>query len=217
MIKKTNQILTLAELPKSLPVVEITVPEKVYITLMEMRTKTYTLSVQEGDNVKVGQLSGERNGVWFTQPIFSTVSGTVGKVVKKFTYTGKKTECLEIINDFKEEYAKRVVERTDETVSKLTKAEVIEIIKENGVKGLGGGGFPSYIKMDTDKPIDIIILNGVECEPYLTADYQAMTKDAYQIFQGLEYVMNAMGTTKAIIGIKENKESLIKSMKDIKN
>ncbi|QVK21320.1 RnfABCDGE type electron transport complex subunit C [Mycoplasmatota bacterium] len=216
MIRKTNQIKTLEELPKSLPTVQITVPEKVYITLMEMRTRKYTLSVVEGDYVKIGQIIGERDGGYFTQPIFSTVSGTVGKVIKKFTYTGKKTECLEIINDFKEEYAERVLERTDEAISKLSKAEIIEIIKENGVKGLGGGGFPSYVKMDTDKPIDVIILNGVECEPYLTADYQAITKDAYQMFKGLEYVMQAMGTKRGIIGVKRTKHALLKALTEVK-
>ncbi|XMB86475.1 RnfABCDGE type electron transport complex subunit C [Mycoplasmatota bacterium WC44] len=216
MIRKTSQIKTIDELSKSLPTIEIPAPDKVYITLMEMRTKTYTLTVEEGDYVKVGQNIGERNGGYFTQPIFSTVSGTVGKIVKKFNYSSKKVECLEIINDFKGEYAERVKERSDAEIKNLKKAEMIEIIKENAVKGLGGGGFPSYIKMATDAPIDTIVLNGVECEPYLTADYQAMKNDAYQIFKGLEYVMQAMGTKKAIIGVKETKTELLKSLKEVK-
>jgi len=216
MIRKTNQIRTLDELPKSLPTVSIDVPEKVYVTLMEMRTKTYTLSVAEGDQVKIGQIIGERDGGYFKQPIFSTVSGTVGKVVKKFTYSSKKTECLEIINDFKEEYAPRVKERADSEISKLTKEQIVEIVKENGVKGLGGGGFPAYIKLNTNDPIDVIILNGVECEPYLSADYQVIMKDSFEIFKGLEYVMQAMGTKRAIIGVKETKEKLLQKLIEVK-
>ncbi len=217
MIKKTDQIVTIDELAKNLPTIEIDAPEKVYITLNEMRTRSYELTVQEGDSVKVGQIIGERNAGYFTQPIHSTVSGTVGKVVKKFTYSSKKTEVLEIENDFKDTYDERVKTRSDEVIAGMSKNEMVDIIKENSVKGLGGAGFPTYIKMATDAKIDYIVLNGVECEPYLTADYQVMQNDAVEIFKGLEYVMQAMGTEKSLIGVKETKVELIKSLRKIKD
>lgn len=217
MIKRTDQIVTIDELANNLPTIEMKAPEKVYITLNEMRTRSYELTVSEGDYVRVGQIIGERNGGYFTQPIHSTVSGTVGKVVKKFTYSSKKTEVLEITNDFKDELDDRVKTRTDEEIAGMSKEDIIEIVKENGVKGLGGAGFPTYIKMATDAKIDYIVLNGVECEPYLTADYQVMKNDAYEIYKGLEYVMNAMGTEKSIIGVKETKVELIKSLREVKD
>ncbi len=217
MIKKTDQIVTIDELAQSLPTIKISAPEKVYITLKEMRTRSYELTVSEGDQVMVGQIIGERDGGYFTQPIFSTVSGTVGKIIKKFTYTSKKTECLEILNDFNETVADRVQTRSDKEISDLTKDQMVEIIKENGVKGLGGAGFPTYIKMTTDAKIDVIVLNGVECEPYLTADYQVMQNDAAEIFTGLSYVMNAMGTTRSIIGVKDTKVKLLASLRKVKD
>lgn len=216
MIKKTDQVATKFELLNPLPEIELTVPEKVYITLMEMRTKSYELTVNEGDYVKVGQLIGERNGGYFTQPIFSTVSGTVGKVVKKFTYSGKKAECLEITNDFKEVMDERIQERTDEEIDNLTKDQVVEIIKNNGIKGLGGAGFPTYIKLATDAKIDCLVINGVECEPYITPDMMVMQKNAFEIFKGLEYLMKAMNTPKAILGVKETKVELLDALEKIK-
>ncbi len=216
MIKKQNQVATKQELLNPLPTIEITVPEKVYITLMEMRTKSYELTVSEGDTVKVGQMIGERNGGYFTQPIFSTVSGTVGKIVKKFTYSGKKAEVLEITNDFKDTYDERINERTEEAIAKLTKDEIVEIVRENGIKGLGGAGFPTYIKLASDAKIDCLVINGVECEPYITPDYMAMKNNAYEIFKGLEYLMNGLNIPKSLLGVKETKVELLDALEEIK-
>ncbi len=215
MIRKTNKITVDEKLRKNLPTVEIDPPEKVYITLIEMRLNSYELDVKEGDKVKLGECIGVKDGGFFTENIFSTVSGTVGQIVKKFNYSGKKVECLEIINDFQETKADTIKERTDQEIAQLTKDQFVDIIKDNGIKGLGGGGFPTYIKFATDAKIETIVLNGIECEPYMSADYQLVKKNSYEIFGGLKYAMNSMGISKGIIGVKETKKALLKALRKV--
>lgn len=216
MIKKTLQIATIDEYAHGLPNLPLEQPEKVYISLIEMRINSYTLTVEQGDTVKMGQVIGERQAAFFTEPIISTVSGTVGEIVKKFNYTGKKQEFIEIINDFQDTPCERFTDLSDVEIAKLSKQEIIDKIHANGVKGLGGAGFPTYIKLSTTDPIKYIVVNGVECEPYLTSDYQAMQKDAYEIFKGIEITMQAMNAEQAIIGIKNNKKTLIQHLNQAK-
>lgn len=216
MIKKTNQIVTIEEYAKSLPVIELAKPEKVYISLMEARVVSYELFVNEGDTVKLGQIIGEKKASFFSEPIYSTVSGTVGPIVKKFLYTGKKADTLEIISDGLDTPDERFTELSDLEVAQLSRDEIIQLVKANGVKGLGGAGFPTYIKLDTKDSIDYLVINGVECEPYLTADYQAMKEDAYEIFKGIEIALTGAGAEKAILGIKETKVALLQHLIEAK-
>ncbi len=214
-MKKTRTI-DAHDVPYSLPMIPIDAPEVVYITLGELRTKSYTLNVQEGDQVYLGTQLGTLDGGYFIQPVFSTVSGTVGKIVKKFIYSGKVAEVLEIHNDFKDTFDPRKTDLSEAQISALTREEIIELAKNNAVKGLGGAGFPTYIKFQTNDPIETLIINGVECEPFLSSDARAILEETVQIFKGIELGLKASGAKKAIFGIKKKHKELIAKLEKVK-
>ncbi|PKK96911.1 MAG: electron transporter RnfC, partial [Tenericutes bacterium HGW-Tenericutes-3] len=105
--------------------------------------------------------------------------------------------------DKKYELHESISERTDEEIDALTKEAFIEIVKEAGLVGLGGSAFPTYIKLDTKDPINVVIANGVECEPNLIADYGLMMNNPREVIKGLIYAMKASGAPKGVIAIKK--------------
>src|SRR5690554_1982490 len=160
--------------------------------------------VFDGDYVKVGQLIGTRHGAFFDQPIHSTVSGKVIGIEKKLHgSSGDVVDCLIIGNDFKYELCTSCKPRTKEEIDKLTKDDYINIIKDSGLSGLGGSGFPTYVKFQTDKTIDVVLANGVECEPIIVSDYQIMKNKPERIVKGLIYSMKALKAPRGVIAIKK--------------
>jgi electron transport complex protein RnfC len=214
-MKKTSTI-ALADVSYDQPMIPIDAPESVYITLGEMRTRSYTLNVQEGDQVQIGTQLGVLDGGFFTQPVLSTVSGTVGTISKKFIYSGKVAEVLEVKNDFKDTFDSRRTELTDDQIKALSKEEIIELAKNNAVKGLGGAGFPTYIKFQTTDPINTLVINGVECEPFLSSDSMALLKDTKEIFKGIEIALQACSAKRVIFGVKKKHTDLIKAVEKVK-
>lgn len=208
MIKKSRKVRDYKELTKALPTLRFISPNSVFIHLQSGRCKTYDVYVSEGDKVKLGQVIGTRHGGFFEQPIHSTVSGTVGKVSKKLHRTGRKVDCVEIINDFQETYHESVTDRTDDAVKELSQEDMVEILKEKSLVGLGGSGFPTYIKLATKDKIDHVVVNAVECEPYLSSDYRLILEHPGRVLKGLTYIMQALDCKKGIIAIKEKNNPL---------
>lgn len=208
MIKKSRKVRDYKELTRALPTQIYTNPEAVYIHLQNGRCKTYDLHVSEGDHVDFGQQIGVRHGGFFEQPIHSTVSGTVGSVSKKLHRTGRKVDCITIYNDFKDTYHESITDRPDSVVEKLTQDEMVEILRQNALVGLGGSGFPSYIKLATKEKIDHVIINAIECEPYLSSDYRLIMDRPEEVIMGLKYVMQALNCDHGMIAIKEAKNPL---------
>lgn len=169
--------------------------------------------VQKGDKVKVGTMIAEANG-FVSAPIFSSVSGTVFKIDTAIDATGYRNPAI-IINVEGDEWEERI-DRSDklETVAEhpeLTPEEIVERIKSAGIVGMGGAGFPTFIKL-TPPPTakaECVIINAVECEPYITADYRLMMEHADEILVGLELLMKAAKVTKGYIGIETNKPKAI--------
>lgn len=184
-------------------IIEYKNPKHLYFPTVDFRCPKGETCVIDGEHVKVGQLIGTRDGGFFKQPIYSTVSGNVIGVEKKLHASGQVVDCLIVENDFKYELHESCVPRTDEEIAKLTKTELIAIVEESGLSGLGGGGFPTFIKYKTDKKIDVVLANGVECEPYLTADYQIMMNKTERIVEGLVYAMRMAEAPKGVIAIKK--------------
>ncbi len=209
MISKAKKVSDYKQLTKELPTLRYVDPEHVYINLTTGRCKEYELYVNKGDHVKLGQTIGERSGGFFKQPIYATVSGYVQDKTTMIHSTGIDTECITIRNDFKDDLCEDIVDRPDSVIANMTQQDFVDIIREKSVVGLGGSGFPSYIKLNTDKDIHTVVINAVECEPYLSSDYRLIKDRPEDIFRGLEYIMQALDAPSGVIAIKNTKQELI--------
>lgn len=167
--------------------------------------------VKAGDRVLKGQCIAEAGG-FVSANIHSAVSGTVKTIEKKFTVSGSITEAIIIENDNKYETVKGYGEYSK--LDDLTASDILSKVKKAGIVGLGGAGFPTYIKLTPKNKdrIDTIIINGAECEPYLTNDYRLMLEKTEQIVLGIKAVLKTFPNAKAIIGIEKNKPEAIKVM-----
>lgn len=169
--------------------------------------------VKKGDKVKVGTMIAEASG-FVSAPIYSSVSGTVFKVDSAIDATGYRKPCI-IINVEGDEW-EETIDRSDklETLDahpELTPEEIVERIKVAGVTGMGGAGFPTFIKLcpPPTAKAECVIINAVECEPYITSDYRLMMEHADEILVGVEILMKGAKVTKAYIGIETNKPAAI--------
>jgi len=169
--------------------------------------------VKKGDKVKVGTLIAEAGG-FVSAPIYSSVSGTVFKVDTAIDATGYRVPAI-IINVEGDEWEESI-DRSDklETLAEhpeLTPEEIVERIKTAGVTGMGGAGFPTFIKLcpPPGAKAECVIINAVECEPYITSDYRLMMEHPDEILVGLELLMKAAKVDKAYIGIETNKPQAI--------
>ena len=169
--------------------------------------------VSKGDKVKVGSLLAEAGG-FVSAPIYSSVSGTVVKIDEAVDATGyrKPVIIVKVEGDEWEE----CIDRSDklETLAghpELTSEEIVERVKKAGVTGMGGAGFPTYVKLcpPPTAKAECVILNGVECEPYITSDYRLMMEHADEILVGLDLLMKAVKVDKGYVGIEENKPKAI--------
>ncbi|MGM9548426.1 MAG: electron transport complex subunit RsxC [Faecousia sp.] len=168
--------------------------------------------VQPGDAVKVGQLIGEQAG-FISAPVHSSVSGTV-IAVEPHTHPNKGPGVMSVVikNDGKNTLHESVV--PGKPLEELTPDEIIEIVKEKGIVGMGGATFPTYVKLKPGKPIDAVLINGSECEPYLTADHRVMLEYADDIVFGLRAMMKAVGAPEGVILIEDNKPDAIALMEE---
>ncbi len=212
MIAKTRQIANIRHLTNSLPTVRYVDTEYVYLAITNARCANGERYVEIGDKVKMGQVVGLRKGPFFEQPIHSTVSGEVVDFVKKFHRSGKLTEFIKVKNDFQDTYCDDIKERTDEEIAKLTREDFVEITKNCALVGLGGSSFPTYIKFQTTDPIDTICINGVECEPYLSADHRLIMEHPRRIIQGCLYALQAFNAKRVVICIKKKYDDLYNTL-----
>ena len=175
--------------------------------------------VQKGDKVKVGTKIAEAGG-FVSAPIFSSVSGTVFKIDTAIDATGYRKPAI-IINvegdEWEESIDRSFKLETVKAHPELTPEVIINRVKEAGITGMGGAGFPTFIKL-TPPPTakaECVIINAVECEPYITADYRLMMEKADEILVGLELLMMAAKVTKGYIGIETNKPKAIELLTDM--
>jgi electron transport complex protein RnfC len=178
--------------------------------------------VKVGDKVKIGQVIAEANGFISTN-IHATVSGTILKIEKCMDVSGYKRLSI-IINSEGEEWLPGIdLSRNLKTDIVLTGPEIIKKVQQDGLAGLGGATFPLHVKLSPPKgkKADILLINGVECEPYLTADHRLMLEKGLEIMVGIKILMKALNVGKALIGIEANKadaiDHLSKLAKDFHN
>lgn len=170
--------------------------------------------VKKGDRVLVGQKIAESKA-FVSSPIFSSVSGTVKNIAPVITPSGMKVMSIIIENDG--EYENVNTEHIKRDYNKLSAEEIREIVKNSGIVGMGGAAFPTHIKLSPpeDKEIDSIIVNGAECEPYLTCDHRLMLEEGKNIIEGLKIVLKLFPKAKGYIGIENNKLDAIEVMKKL--
>ncbi len=203
MIAKTKYIPDGKKELKQLPILHYLDANYLYYPVTSARCPDGETCVRGGQFVKIGEVIGTRKGAFFEQPMHATVSGEVVGYEKRIDQSGKVVDCLIVKNDKKYNLHASIVTRTEAEIEALTKEDYIKIIKEAGLVGLGGSAFPTYIKLETKDPINVVIANGVECEPYLIADYSVMMNYPNEVIEGLIYAMKASGAPKGIIAIKK--------------
>lgn len=165
--------------------------------------------VAVGDRVLKGQLIAEAGG-FISAPVFSSVSGTVKAIENRLVVNGNNDECIIIENDRENETVSDFGK--DRSLDSLSAEDIVDIIKKAGIVGLGGAGFPAGVKVSPKNAnnIDTVIINGSECEPYLTSDYRLMLERNEEIIKGIKAVLKALPNAKAVIGIENNKPEAIK-------
>ncbi len=177
-------------------------PKVVRIPLSQHAGAPAKLLVKEGDNVEEGDLIGEATG-FISANVHASVSGKIVSIKKGNTFTQKNVDIVEIESggSIKNWYESK------RNYSNWSKKDFLEAIKNAGVVGLGGAGFPTHVKLSPPegKKIEMLIINGAECEPYLTIDHRMMLEKTEEILEGIRIILKILSTEKAIIAIEENK------------
>ncbi len=199
------------ELSANKPITEAKSPQRVVIPLSQHLGAPCKPIVSIGQGVKKGELIGEPGG-FVSAPVHSSLSGKIIAIGEFPNAMGKMVNSIVIENDGKEEWT-AIKDNPD--YIKLPSDELKEKIKAAGIVGMGGAAFPTLVKLSPpkEKPIDIVIINGAECEPYLTADYRLMIEKPNEIIEGLKILMKVLGVSKGFVGIENNKPDAIEKMK----
>jgi len=162
--------------------------------------------VQVGDYVKVGQMIGEAAG-FISAPVHASVSGKVIAVEER--PHANRGQCLSVVIENDHQYTVHESVQPKGSLEDLTPAEIIDAVKNAGIVGMGGAGFPTYVKLNPGKPIEYVLLNGCECEPYLTADHRVLLEYADDVIFGLQAMMKTVSAEKGVIVIEDNKPDAI--------
>lgn len=195
--------------------------DKAITTLLPQGDLVYPLSqhigapaspvVAKGDRVLKGQKIAEAGG-FVSAPIYSSVSGTVKAIEPHVNPTGAKVNCIVIENDGAYEEAEYPQVKP---LEELTKEEILNMIADAGIVGMGGAGFPTRVKLSPKEPdkIDYVIANCAECEPYITADYRRMMETPELLVGGMKVILKLFDNAKGIFGVEDNKPDCIEKLK----
>lgn len=197
--------------------------DKAIVTVLPKGDLIYPLSqhigapaspiVSVGDHVRKGQKIAEAGG-FVSAPVYTSVSGNVKAIEPHFNSTGSKVNCIVIENDgtYEEvEYA------PVKPVEELSKEEILNLIGDAGIVGMGGAGFPTKVKLSPKEPekIEYVIANCAECEPYITADYRRMLENPEELVSGMKVVLKLFDNAKGIFGVEDNKPDCIAKLKEL--
>jgi len=200
------------ELSADKPIVEAKPPKRVIIPLSQHLGAPCKPVVTINQEVKKGEMIGEPGG-FVSAAVHSSLSGKVIAIGEFPNAMGRMVTSVVIENDGKEEWT-TLTDNPDYV--NLSADKLKEKIKSAGIVGMGGAAFPTIVKLSPpkEKPIDTVIINGAECEPYLTADYRLMVEKPNEIIEGLKILMKVLGVNKGFVGIENNKPAAIEKMKE---
>lgn len=192
------------------PILAAKLPDRVVIPLSQHIGAPCKPVVTINQEVKKGELIGEPTG-YVSAPVHASVSGRVLAIGEFLNAMGRMVPSVVIENDGNEEWT---LLNDHPDFMKLSAEEMKEKIRSAGVVGMGGAAFPTVVKLSPprEKPIDTVILNGAECEPYLNSDYRLMIERPYEVIEGLMILMKILGVKKGYIGIEDNKPAAIRAM-----
>lgn len=198
--KHTAQLHSIVALP----------PKEVYLPLNMHSGKEAVAVVGVNDYVRVGQLIAREEGN-ISSPVHATVSGTVN-AIEPIWSMGKKVMAIKIVSDGKMEKDPQLKAPTVTNVD-----EFLQAVRESGIVGLGGAAFPTWAKLAACKKskIKTFLINGAECEPYLTSDTRTMLEDSDYIAKGIEYLRKYIGAEEFVIGIEKNKPEAISQLNEL--
>lgn len=199
-------------LTKDIPIRTLEAPDKVIIPLRQHIGALLDATVRVGDVVKKGQVIG-RSDAFVSAPVHASVSGKVTGIEAYYHPSGVKTPAVIIENDFQEEWHTEIKPVGD--YKNLSPQEIVEAVKNAGIVGMGGATFPTHVKLSPppDKEVKYLIVNGAECEPYLTSDYRAMLEYPEEIIYGLKALMKIFSLDVGYIGIEDNKPEGIEKLR----
>ena len=190
------------------------IPKTVSILLGQHIGKPASPVVSRGDEVKVGTLIAQADG-FVSANIHSSVSGKVKKIETILDASGYQKPCITIQCDGEDTW-EETIDRTPEIVRdiKLSSEEIIQRIAECGIVGMGGATFPTNVKLmpPKDATPECVIINGAECEPYLTADHRTLLERGEEVLIGLQILMKSVGVTKGYVAIENNKRDAIEKL-----
>jgi len=191
------------KITKDMPLVDFEIPDELYVSLSQHIGAPAKAIVNVGEHVDEGQLIAEAGG-FVSAPVFAPVSGTVKNFVKLPTAIGGEADHIVIENDGL--YSKSLLD----PLSNPSKEEILQRVKDAGIVGMGGATFPTHVKLAPKEKVDTLIINGAECEPYITCDYRLLLEQTDKFLAGVKYLMTALSVKSAYVGVEANKPDAIK-------
>jgi electron transport complex protein RnfC len=201
------------EATENKPIEVAPLPSRVYLPLSQHLGAPSRAVVKKGDRVFTGSVIGEPGGA-VSVPTHSSISGTVADVVDlPHPLTGRLTTTVIIESDGNDTMVTTIQEQH---TADLTPQQIIDAVRNAGIVGLGGAAFPTFFKLMSpkDKPVDTLIINGCECEPYLTADHRLMLEKPAEIVEGVSFLARALSVQNVIIAIEDNKQNAIEAIQE---
>jgi Na+-translocating ferredoxin:NAD+ oxidoreductase subunit C len=189
---------------------EASLPEELIIPLLQHTGAPNEPLVKVGDKVKAGQKIGATDK-FLSAPVHASLSGTVTAIEPRLYLTGQMVESIVIAVDKNQDK----LDLIDNDLDKVTKEDVINAVKEAGIVGMGGAAFPTSVKLNPppDKHVDALIINGCECEPFLTCDHRLMLEKPSELLQGIKLLMKMLSVEKAFVCIEDNKDDAIEAVR----
>lgn len=193
------------------PIAVAPVPPEVTIPLSQHIGAPSSPLVSAGDRVTVGQLIGSAEA-FVSAPVHSSVAGTVKSVEDIVSFAGVTVKAVVVAADRQQP---RFEPGKTRTVDGLAPAEIVTIAKDAGLVGMGGAAFPTHVKLTPprDKPVDAVLINACECEPFLTCDHRLMLERSAYLVEGLKLLVRAVGARHGIVGVEANKMDAVEKMK----
>ncbi len=192
------------------PIVEMSaIPKEIIIPLVQHIGAPCDPLVKAGERVEIGQKIGDSEE-YISAPVHASVSGTVKAVEPRPYFEGDEVESVVIEPDLEQ----KAFKPDEKDISQMSIEDMKERIREAGVVGMGGAAFPTYVQVNQSKPIDTLLINGAECEPFLTCDHRSMVEMSEELVTGAEILMDIIGAKKCYFGIEENKPDAIKAVAD---